>query len=258
MSNGKVMLIHLVVGLIKRRIINEWIFWKIEIFIRQCENWIKLSNYSTKADLKNATGVDTTDFAKKAYLDNLKSDVNKLNISELKNVPTNLRNLKSKVVKLDVDKLVPVTVDLSKLIDVVKNDVVRKDVYNAKIKIIDDKIPDIPNLTTNTTLNGKINEVKNEIPHITNLVKTSALNAKKNYVKNEIRNITNLATTAVLTAAKNKIPDHSKYITTPEFDRLTAENFAVRLAQAKLAIKNGIAYFVKKADFNDKLNTYFK
>ena len=118
-------------------------------------------NYSTKADLKNATGVDTTDFTKKAYLDNLKSDVNKLNISELKNVPTNLRNLKSKVVKLDVDKLVPVTVGLSKLNDVVKNDLVRKDVYNAKIKIIDDKIPDIPNLTTNTTLNGKINEVKN-------------------------------------------------------------------------------------------------
>ena len=35
--------------------------------------------------------------------------------------------------KLDVDKLVPVPLDLSKLSDVVKNDVVKKDVYNAKI-----------------------------------------------------------------------------------------------------------------------------
>ena len=50
------------------------------------------------------------------------------------NVPTNLRKLKSKVDKLDVDKLLPVSVSLSKLSDVVKNDVVKKDVYNAKIK----------------------------------------------------------------------------------------------------------------------------
>ena len=51
----------------------------------------------------------------------------------MKNVPTNLRNLKSKVDKLDVDKLVPVPVDLSKLSDAVKNDVVKKDAYNANI-----------------------------------------------------------------------------------------------------------------------------
>ena len=54
----------------------------------------------------------------------------------LKNVPTNLNNLKSKVDKLDVDKLVPVPVDLSKLSDVIKNDVVQRDVYNAKTKIL--------------------------------------------------------------------------------------------------------------------------
>ena len=38
--------------------------------------------------------------------------------------------------------------------------VVKKDVYNAKIKNIEDKIPDITNLTTNTTLYAKINEAK--------------------------------------------------------------------------------------------------
>ena len=77
--------------------------------------------------------------------------------------------MKSKVDKLDVDKLVPVPVDLSKLSDVVKNDAVKKDVYNAKIKNIEDKIPDITNLAK-TTLNAKINEVKGEISSITNLL----------------------------------------------------------------------------------------
>ena len=38
--------------------------------------------------------------------------------------------------------------------DVVKNDIVKKDVYNAKIKSIEDKIHDITKLVTNTTLNA--------------------------------------------------------------------------------------------------------
>ena len=101
----------------------------------------------------------------------------------MKNVPTNLSNLKSEVDKLDVDKLVPILVDLSKLIDVAKNDVVKKDVYNAKIENIKDKIPDITNLATNTILNAKINEVKNKIPNITNLAATTALTAvEKKYL----------------------------------------------------------------------------
>ena len=62
------------------------------------------------------------------------------------------RNFKSKVDILYVDNLVHVLVDLSKL-SLVKNDVVKKDVYNAKIKSIEDKIPDITNLATKTTLN---------------------------------------------------------------------------------------------------------
>ena len=57
----------------------------------------------------------------------LQSDVHKLDTDELKNVPNILSNLKSKVYKLDVDKLVPASIDISKLSDVVKNDVVKKD-----------------------------------------------------------------------------------------------------------------------------------
>ena len=79
---------------------------------------VDLSNYATKTDLKNVTHVDTSSFALK----------------------TNLANLKTEVDKLDIDKLAPVPVDLSKLSDVVKNDVVKKAVYNklvAKVNNID-------------------------------------------------------------------------------------------------------------------------
>ena len=128
---------------------------------------LDLRNYTTKADLKNATGLDILKFAKKVDLNNLKFDGDKLDIDKSKNVPSNLSNLESKVDILDVDKLVPVPVDLSKLSDVVKNDVVKKDVSNVQIKSIEDKVPDITNLAINTTINAKINEVKGEIPSIT-------------------------------------------------------------------------------------------
>ena len=115
-------------------------------------------------------------FLKKTNLANLKSDVGKLVIDKLKHVPTNLSNFKSKVNKLDFDKLVPVPVDLSELSDIVKNAVVEKDVYNAKIKNIEDKIT---NLATSTTLNAKINKVQKEVPNITNLATTTTYFAAK-------------------------------------------------------------------------------
>ena len=65
---------------------------------------VDLSNYVTKADIENISHVDTSSVALK----------------------TNLASLKTEVDKLDIDNLVPVPVDLSKLSDVVKNDVVKK------------------------------------------------------------------------------------------------------------------------------------
>ena len=62
-----------------------------------------LSNYATKANLKNATRVDTSKIAKKVDLASLKFNVDKLEIDKLKNVPTNVSNLKIKVDKLDLD-----------------------------------------------------------------------------------------------------------------------------------------------------------
>ena len=152
-----------------------------------------MSNYATKADSKNAAGGDTSDFANKSDLTNSESDIDKLDIDKMKNVPSNLSNLESKVDKLDVDKLVPVAFDLSKLSDVVKNDVVKKDIYNPKMKNIEDKIPDI-------ILNAKINEVKNKISNNAKLVNNDSLNDKINKFKYEISSITNLATNTALTA----------------------------------------------------------
>ena len=80
----------------------------------------------------------------------------------MKSLLHNLSNLNSKVDKLDVDKLVPVPVDLSKLSNAVKNEVVKKTEYNAKIKNIEHKIPDIANVAPKTIFNTKINEVKTE------------------------------------------------------------------------------------------------
>ena len=68
--------------------------------------WLYLSSYATKADLKNATGIDTSNFALKS----------------------NLANLKTKV-----DKLVPAPIDLSKLSDVIKNHVVKKTLYDKLV-----------------------------------------------------------------------------------------------------------------------------
>ena len=63
-----------------------------------------MSNYATKADFKNATGIDRSKLAAKSDLVSLKAEID----------------------KLDSDKLIPVPADLSKLSYVVKNDVVKK------------------------------------------------------------------------------------------------------------------------------------
>ena len=81
--------------------------------------------------------------------------MDKFDNNKFKNIPSNLSNLKSKVDQLDVDKLVSVPADLSKISDVVENDVVKEDVYNVKIKSTKDQIPDITDLASNTILTLK-------------------------------------------------------------------------------------------------------
>ena len=62
-----------------------------------------MSDYATKSDLNNATGVDTSEFTRKIDLANLKSDIDDLDIHKLKTVPADLTKL-SNVVKNDVVK----------------------------------------------------------------------------------------------------------------------------------------------------------
>ena len=85
-----------------------------------------MSSYATKADLKNVTGADISDFAKKTDLANLKSDVGKLDVDKLKNVSSGLSNFKSKVDQLDIGKLETTLVDLSKLSDAVKMNLLKR------------------------------------------------------------------------------------------------------------------------------------
>ena len=89
---------------------------------------LHLTNYATKTDLKNITHVDVSSFASR----------------------TNLVALKSEVDKIDTDKLKTAPVDLSKLTNAVKNDVVKKTDYNAKVTSIEAQIA---GLTKNTVDN---------------------------------------------------------------------------------------------------------
>ena len=84
-----------------------------------------LPNYETKADLRSPTGVASSKLSEHVDLGSLKSEIDKVDIDKLKSVPTNWSNLKSKI-DMYHKKLVPVPVDLRKLNDVVKIDLVKK------------------------------------------------------------------------------------------------------------------------------------
>ena len=201
-----------------------------------------------KTDLKSA-GVDTSKFSKKIDLAKLKSDVVKLDIDKLKNVPNNLSKLKNRLNKLDFDKLVLAPVDLSKLSDAVINDPVKNDLYNTKIEF---KRPYITNLVTNNTLNAKMNEVKKETASFNNLATTTAFTAVEN-VSNLFKK-TDYATE--VSEIENKITtdhDHNKYFTTQDYNKVTLAILTARLALAYLASKSDIANFVKNTGLDDKL-----
>ena len=115
---------------------------------------VDLSNYATKANLKNATEIDIFKLAAKSDLASLKAEVD----------------------KLDIDKLVSVPVDLSKLGDVVTNDIVKKLVYDklvAEVNSIE---------TSRFVLKAKYDtdksDLEKKIPDTSELVKKAFYNAK--------------------------------------------------------------------------------
>ena len=107
------MIILLIVGLIKKTLYNM-----SQYFPKPYRNFggnialkVDLSNYATKTDLKNATGVDTSELAAKSDLASLKAEIDKIDVYKLKTVP----------------------MDLSKLSNVVNNDAVNKAVYGKLV-----------------------------------------------------------------------------------------------------------------------------
>ena len=142
---------------------------------------LDLSNYATKDDVKNTTHVDVSSYATK----------------------TNLAALKTEVDKIDVDKLKTTPTDLAKLSNVVKNDVVKKTDYNAKVTNIEGQIAGLTKNTVDnladitklkavdinsfvlktklasdvTTLENKIDTVDKKIPDISGLATKTSLNS---------------------------------------------------------------------------------
>ena len=126
---------------------------------------VDLSNYATKTDLKNVTHVDVSSYALKS----------------------NLATLKTEVYQLDIDKLTSVPIDLAKLSNVVKNDVVKKTEYDKLIN----KVSGIDNTNfvsktkyekDGSDFEDKIDKIEKKIPDISDLVKKSALTAVENKI----------------------------------------------------------------------------
>ena len=115
---------------------------------------VDLTNYATKSDIKNITQVDTSNF-------------------ELK---TNLANLETEVDKLDIYKLVPIPADLSKLSNVVKNDVLKKVDYNKLVVKVNNI--DTSDFVLKTKHNTDKAELEKEFPNISGLVKKTDYNTK--------------------------------------------------------------------------------
>ena len=143
------MIIHVIVGLIKRPCIkmSQYFPKPFRIFGGNINAKVDLWNYATKTDLKNVTHVDTSSFALK----------------------TNLVSLKTEVDKLDIDKLVPVPVDLSKFSDVVKNNVLKKAVYDKLVDKV--KNINIGEFVLKTKYQTDKAELEKKIPDLTDFVK---------------------------------------------------------------------------------------
>ena len=194
---------------------------------------VDLSNYATKADIRNISHVDTSSFALKI----------------------NLANLKSEVDKLDIDKLKPVPTDLSKLSNVVKNDVVKKTDYNAKIADIEGKIPDISNLATKSALNT----VEKKIPDTSGLVKKTDYNTELTKTEGKIPDVSDLATTIALTTVENKIPNVSRLATKAALTAIENKIPDVSKFATKTLLTNlsktvpDISTLIKKSDYDTKI-----
>ena len=172
---------------------------------------------------------------------------------------------------MDIDKVLSVHVDLSKLSDVVKYDVVKKDICDklvAKVNSIDTsgfalktkydtdkseleiKISDINGLVKRTNYDAKIADIEGKIPDVTNLATKTALTAVENKIPSISILVEKTDYDTEITEIQNKLNNHNrnKYITTPKFNTLTADVFNARLSQANFVTKTTFDNTVSSLD----------
>ena len=240
MQNGRVMIILLIVRLIKKTLykMSQYFPKPYEPFGGDIVT-VDLCNYATKHDIKNITHVDTSRFALKTNLDNLKTEVDKLDIDKLATVPVDLSKL-SNVVKNDVVKKTVYDKLVAKVDNIDTRGLVKKTNYNTKISEIEDKISDTSGLVKKTDYNTKITEIESKIPDISGLTSKTALTT----VANKIPSITGLVKktdyNTKITDIENILNNHNHdkmLCATSEFNTLAANVFNARLAQENLITK---------------------
>ena len=196
---------------------------------------LDLTNYATKDDVKNITHVDVSSFASK----------------------TNLAALKTEVDKIDVDKLNTTNTDLAKLSNVVKNYVVKKTDYNAKVTSIESQIASV---TKNTTDN--LNDItKLKAVDTSNFVLETNFSADINTLDNKIdglgkkiSDISGLATKTSLNAYLQTSTFNSK-VTEVE-SKIKDTDIIVKSAVTKAnTIRSNLTAYAKKADVATDITT---
>ena len=212
---------------------------------------VDLSNYTTKTDLKNVSHVDVSSFALKSNSASLKTEVDKLDIDKLAPVPVDVSKL-SDVLKNDIVKKTEYDKLVAKVNNIDTTGFVLKTTYDTDKSDLEKKIPDTSDLVKKKTyLNAKITEIENKIPSITGLATNSALTAVENKIPDVSSLVKKTDYDTRISDIEKKIADHNhdKHITTQEFKKLTTENFNARLAHANL---------VTTADFDAKLQSLSK
>ena len=101
----------------------------------------------------------------------------------------------------------PVPVDLSKLSDLVKNDFVKKDVYDKLIAKVNNI--DTSGFVLKTKYDTNKSQLKNKIPDTSGLFKKTDYDTKIDDIEAKIPDVSDLATKAALNTVENKIPNVS-------------------------------------------------
>ena len=133
---------------------------------------------------------------------------------------SNLAKLKTEGDKLDTDNLTPGHNDLAKLSNVVKNDVIKRTVYDKLVTKVNniDTTGFVLKTTYDTNKSKKISEADKKISDTSELAKKTDLNAKITEIEGKIPSIAGLATNSALTVVESKIPDLSSLVTNTDFD----------------------------------------